>query len=317
MSATGFDPGWLRLRLHWQGGRIGAVGVDLSRPNAVAILRGRPADQAARMLPLLYSICGAAQGVAAALALRAARGESVGAGVSADALTEARREHLWRLLLDWPQVLGLPSQEGLLVAGRRQLQAGGFDAWATATLREPLARIDEALRDLPEPAAADVRLLPALTAAETLALWPRLDAAFAAAPSFHGSAAETGALARYPELAGAPPLRARVKARMTDLAEASGLGLASAATVAPGVGRATVETARGLLMHEVTLDGERIADYVIVAPTEWNFHAAGVLEAWLEGAVAASADEAKFLASRAVLALDPCVRSEIEVSVGA
>lgn len=51
----------------------------------------------------------------------------------------------------------------------------------------------------------------------------------------------------------------------------------------PGVGRALVETARGLLLHEITLDGDRIADYVIVAPTEWNFHPRGRLHDWLLG----------------------------------
>jgi hypothetical protein len=44
-----------------------------------------------------------------------------------------------------------------------------------------------------------------------------------------------------------------------------------------------VETARGLLMHEIALDGERIADYFIVAPTEWNFHPQGPTAGWLKG----------------------------------
>ena len=44
-----------------------------------------------------------------------------------------------------------------------------------------------------------------------------------------------------------------------------------------------METARGLLMHEIALDGERIADYCIVAPTEWNFHPQGPLAGWLIG----------------------------------
>jgi hypothetical protein len=56
-------------------------------------------------------------------------------------------------------------------------------------------------------------------------------------------------------------------------------------SLAPGVGRALVETARGLLMHEIVLDGERIADYFIVAPTEWNFHPQGPLAGWLKGGV--------------------------------
>jgi Ni,Fe-hydrogenase I large subunit len=82
--------------------------------------------------------------------------------------------------------------------------------------------------------------------------------------------------------------------------------------VAPGRGRALVETARGLLMHEIVLDGERIADYFIVAPTEWNFHPQGPLAGWLMGRAANDRDTVQRLAARAVAALDPCVRWELE-----
>ena len=36
-----------------------------------------------------------------------------------------------------------------------------------------------------------------------------------------------------------------------------------------------VETARGLLLHAVEIDGARVLSYRIIAPTEWNFHAQG------------------------------------------
>ncbi|MDD5249838.1 MAG: hypothetical protein PHY45_12675 [Rhodocyclaceae bacterium] len=313
MATPVFDSGAVRLSLRWRDGRMRDVAVRVARPNAAAMLRGRAADEAVRMLPLLYSICGAAQGVAAQLALGAARGVAQAPIVDAVVLAEAQREHLWRLLLDWPQALGLPRQESLLVAGRRHLQDGSFDAWASAAMRAPWAQIEAALRAVPEPPSpGDAPLLPALAAAQTLALWPRLDAAFAAAPAYYGRAASTGALARHPELLSLAPLLARVAARMADLTAPHGLGRVSAAAVAPGIGRAAVETARGLLLHEIVLDGERVADYVIVAPTEWNFHPAGMLKAWLEGAPAAHAEEMRAAAARAMLALDPCVRWEID-----
>ena len=50
---------------------------------------------------------------------------------------------------------------------------------------------------------------------------------------------------------------------------------------------AWVETARGLLVHRVALDGERIAGYRIVAPTEWNFHPAGAFARGALGLAAA------------------------------
>lgn len=315
MSTPPFDAGAVHLSLRWEGGRARDVALRVARPAAAAAMRGRPAVQAVRMLPLLYSICGAAQGVAVGLALRAARGDAQAPAVDAAVLAEARREHLWRLLLDWPRALGLPQQEVLLVEGRRRLQDGGFDGWMEEALGEPFARIERALSERPEPPpAGGTQLLPPLTAADTLALWPRLDADFAAAPTYLGKPAETGALARYPDLSNAAPVLARVKARMADLAAAHGLGRTSAATVAPGIGRATVETARGLLLHEIELSGDSVADYVIVAPTEWNFHAQGILGSWLEGAAAATRADLKMLAARAVLALDPCVRSEIVIA---
>ena len=62
-----FDPGCVRLGLRWQDGCVRDMVLRVERPAAAAVLRGRNADAAVRLLPLLYSICGAAQGVAAAL----------------------------------------------------------------------------------------------------------------------------------------------------------------------------------------------------------------------------------------------------------
>ena len=76
--------------------------------------------------------------------------------------------------------------------------------------------------------------------------------------------------------------------------------------------RDRAETARGLLMHEIVLDGERIADYLIVAPTEWNFHPQGPLGGWLVGRDATDREALHAFAARAVAALDPCVRWELE-----
>ncbi len=53
---------------------------------------------------------------------------------------------------------------------------------------------------------------------------------------------------------------------------------------APGEGIAAVQTARGLLLHRaVRAAGGVVAEYQIVAPTEWNFHPAGPLVQGLEG----------------------------------
>ncbi len=44
-----------------------------------------------------------------------------------------------------------------------------------------------------------------------------------------------------------------------------------------GEGLAVAETARGLLLHRARVVDGKVADYDIVAPTEWNFHPRGAL----------------------------------------
>jgi len=318
---AGIDPGCVRLRLGSTTGRISEVSVASERPAVAQVLRGRPADEAVRLVPLLFALCGKAQGRAAALALAAARGTECGSHLDPAIQREALREHLWRWLLDLPPLLGEAAMReefvaatGWIAGGQRD-ELGALLAWSRiGALRRRLEGTD----DLPDPPP---RLLPALDARASLALWPRLDAGFCRIPNWLGAAAETGAIARQQGRAGvaASAFAARWLARLEELRDwAAGLekvgagGTASAASHEPGSGRALVETARGLLMHEIVLDGERIADYFIVAPTEWNFHPQGPLAGWLIGREASDRDAVQGYAARAVAALDPCVRWELE-----
>lgn len=299
------DPGKVVLDLG-----AGRAAVRCRRPAAAGLLRGQPAEPAVAMIPLWFSICGKAQGAAARLALAAARGEATAPRQDRTVAAEATGEHLWRLLLDWPRLLVLPTEEALFVAARRRLLESDFPAWAAEALRPAVDRVFAALAGLAEPSAPAAARLPVISAEASLGFWPRLDEAFAAAPVWQGRPAETGALARLPVPPAAGPILARVQARWVEtLAPAGGV---SAVPVAPGVGRALVETARGLLMHEIRLDGDRIGDYVIVAPTEWNFHPEGTLAAWLRDLPPA---EAASLAPRALLALDACVPTEVNIAV--
>jgi Ni,Fe-hydrogenase I large subunit len=147
-------------------------------------------------------------------------------------------------------------------------------------------------------------------------------------PTLAGQAAETGVLARQ---AGAPlvadllaagkRVAARIAARHAELDFlARGLlapdllnGWLDAAPLGEGVGLARVETARGLLLHLMQVKDGRVAAYVIVAPTEWNFHPQGAFVGEIVGSPAATRDEAEMLARRLALALDPCVNYEVVV----
>jgi Ni,Fe-hydrogenase I large subunit len=84
-----------------------------------------------------------------------------------------------------------------------------------------------------------------------------------------------------------------------------------AASLPGGGGIARVETARGTLLHAVRIDDGRIADYAIVAPTEWNLHPAGPLLRALQGRGFAGAGPARRHLERLALALDPCVAFEV------
>jgi coenzyme F420-reducing hydrogenase alpha subunit len=79
-------------------------------------------------------------------------------------------------------------------------------------------------------------------------------------------------------------------------------------SLAPGVGLAQVPAARGLLIHRVEVRDGRVADYRILAPTEWNFHPQGVVTAGLDAIAArVRGPELGPLAELFVAAVDPCV----------
>lgn len=258
---TQFDPGRVTLRLICAAGRVAQVQVACERPAVAAALRGQPADKAVALVPLLYSLCGKAQGVAARLALAAARGQEMPLRDDDEVGREIAGEHLWRLLLDWPRLLGLPADEALFVAARRRLATTDYPDyrdWAAAELKPAFDRLLAALAALPEPADGT-------------------------------------------------PVRDRVAARI-EAALYPAPGRVAAEAVAPGVGRATVDTARGPLIHTLGLDGELVADYAIDAPTDRLFAADSPLVGWLVGL---TEDAARELAPRAVLALDPCVPFDI------
>ncbi|MDQ2105639.1 nickel-dependent hydrogenase large subunit, partial [Azospirillum isscasi] len=209
--------------------------------------------------------------------------------------------------------------------------AAELERWAEAG-ETPAARLmRRALA--PDMAGFGACGVPALEAHPASWFGARLsaDAGFSEAPRQHGAPAHTGPLARrsaHPLVAAllaahGPGLAAHVAARLVELADvpdrmASLADRLDDADPAPddgtphhGEGSGAVDTARGRLAHWVRLEDGRIADYRIVAPTEWNFAADGPLA---HGLADAAADGA--LAERAgllVAALDPCVASAIAI----
>jgi coenzyme F420-reducing hydrogenase alpha subunit len=89
----------------------GTARIVCSRPLAIArSFVGRTPSEVLRTLPVVYSVCGTAQGIAFVSACERA----LGCGPSAERrrlrlllqLSEIAREHLWRIVMDWPRLAG-------------------------------------------------------------------------------------------------------------------------------------------------------------------------------------------------------------------
>ena len=174
--------------------------------------------------------------------------------------------------------------------------------------------------------ASDTAFLGAADASmvESLAAHLDGDPAFDDAPHWQGQPRETGALARmasHPLVADAvetfgPGLAARLVARLLETAAAlgdlrTGRGSRQGGAKHGDFGLGWAETARGLLVHRTRVEGDRLAGYRIVAPTEWNFHPEGAFVRGAAGLADVAALEAA--AHWIVGSLDPCVGVRCEV----
>lgn len=227
--------GKLEFDIAWDGRRIVGAGIHSSRPVfASRVLEGQPVAEALKRVPLLFSVCGQAQAMAAAAACDAARGLRAGEAVQQARervlAGECLQEYGWRLLIDLPMLLGEPSRPGELADLRRRIAAAddAFKWRSVATAAEEL--LERAVFDMPPEAWLKLRpaalekwlakgaapaprmlarlrrlhlggefgLLPWLEEAHLpgLAAAMDADAAFVARPTFQGQPAETGALAR-------------------------------------------------------------------------------------------------------------------------
>lgn len=262
-----FDPGRVRIVLHCVDGAVTDTAVSCARPELARLLRGRAAGQAVAMVPLLYSLCGRAQGIAARAALAAARGTATQSHVDAAVWAEAAREHAWKMFVDWPGQLDIAPDEAFFVRLMKKLPED----------RDELAEAF-ATHELPE----------------------RLAGAAGTSPM-------------------ADLFRRRVRQRIDALHDwlhhrPGSLGTVGASCLAPGVGEATVETARGPLVHGLALDGDKIADYRIVAPTDVHFAVDGNAAEWLAKLCGISLREAEQQAKWVALTFDPCVPWVCEVA---
>ena len=257
---------------------------------------------------------------------------------------ETLQEHAWKIFVDTPRLLGREPEIALLAQVRRAIAADeSLLDWSRRALFEPAAFLgiaDEAglrawMGEAATPGAtlcaAALSVDPALGASE-VDLLPRADNAwvagplaaqidacedFEAVPALEGRACETGAIARtasHPLVAAAihawgRGVGARLVARLAEMAQLLldwPTGRFGAAATGQGMGVGWAETARGLVVHRVALEGGRVSSYRIVAPTEWNFHPEGAFAKAarrLEG----DRDAIDAAVQRLIASLDPCV----------
>ncbi len=150
---------------------------------------------------------------------------------------------------------------------------------------------------------------------------------FVQQPAIDNYCLETGPLARHDEhpliedllyLYG-NGLLTRMVARLVDIADAlvrlgdffnrrQGLSFHRGSQ-----GIASVEAARGQLTHRVSIDGDRITGYTILAPTEWNFHPRGVVARGLGSLRGTNPELLRQQAEVIIHAIDPCVAYDLNI----
>lgn len=169
--------GQVQVRLTRRPGRAGLdAAVRVERPIlASRLFEGRPVAEVLQLVPMLFSLCGRAQGVAAVRAVESAAQTPAAPAIEQrrDLLValEAIREHLWRLSIDWPAALGLqpnPAHTAPLLQGLNRLMTAlspNHELTGHPGLRGPTAKAD-ALRERWRPlgAAIEQQLLAARAA---------------------------------------------------------------------------------------------------------------------------------------------------------
>jgi len=386
--------GRLQIDLYPLSGRTHRVNIESSRPlQAAQVFAGKSPQAVLAQLPLLFSVCGIAQAAAGAMAFRQAL--ALAATTPAEAARallihmETAREHLWRILIDWPALLDEPADarqaaplQPMLQALRQALFENG-DAFSLQAeprverdaLQRQIDRLDALLEDrvFGCPAAQWLRLadrveledwcgrtetmaarflqyvsrqgwqglgavsggfLPELPEAELNRHLGSVDAdRFVAQPLWQDRTCETTPLARQQDCAMIGSLSGefgnglltRLAARLVELARIPAAMRTLAAqmesyypvqesrALPAGTGIGQVEAARGRLVHRVELEDGQVRRYQILAPTEWNFHPAGVVARALESLPYTDEDALRRQAALLINAVDPCVGYELRV----
>lgn len=271
-----------------------ARGLRVIRPTELplaALVLGRPVAEVAALLPRLFNLCRMAQGLAARMAL------GLEAGDPAALRDEVLRDHLIRLTVTLPPLLGLPAQapqgDPLLVlfgASRGvPVDLGGLRAWLAAGQGVAPLVAAIAARFAPGEAAVDLPPVSDATALRVVAVENSAAARQARHPLLAAIAARHGK----------GPLW-RVLGMLAD-AEAAVAGRLPAPTLSHGVAR--VPAARGSYALRITQAGGMVTGIDRVTPTDHLLAPGGALDLALSALPRAKHDLAPLVAALH----DPCM----------
>jgi len=214
--------GEITVRLSCADERVRNVSVTSTRTGLPPrLVRGKPAADVQRLVPLLFSICNRAQGAASARAIAAAQGltSTVSDPVrqTMEVMLETLQESVWRLLIDWPRALG------------------------EAALVPPVATVRHASNSVVD----DGVTLDAMLAVVDTVL---IEHVYGVPPEAWLAVTNSAVLDKW--IGRGPTLPARLLRRMRD--EAPGLGLSDVALMPDG----TLENLTRALLGEMEVDPE-------------------------------------------------------------
>jgi hypothetical protein len=270
------------------------VAITPPAPSPVAaMMLGKPAEEVAALMPRLFNLCGVAQGLAVRLALDLPVEGS-------DPRREILRDHLAKLCLRWPGLMGLTAQP--LPAdwprGGPELRAWIWDSDRPARL-EPWLESGKGIS--PVLRAIAQRFAPGEAVAD-LPAWDRPMCLSAQENSPAMRVCDDPLMAQAEAIFGRGPLW-RALGRVIDLDR-----LCAAPPLARrhGPGLASVAAARGTYTLALTLSEGRVSALQRITPTDHLVASGGMLQLSLESLPAHKVS----LAGLVVDILDPCVPVE-------
>lgn len=318
------EAGRLVVRLERRDGALRATVEPPPRLPLEALLRGRPAEEAARLVPMIFNICAAAQEAAVRSALEMPADGALAARVAAETL----REHVIKLAMVWPALLGHPAaREALGHAARAH-----DDADAAAALRRALfAPLDTAPGTVSElsdwmaaGATAPARAFAAVDGGWDRA-WGRADLPLLdPGQPVDWDAATQGGRA----VENAPACRLTGSTLLDEVAARRGHGflwrmaarLVETAAIldgrspGPATAKGVANAARGAMMVEAAVEDGAVAAFRRLSPTDFALAPQGALETALATLPAEADAPLRAVAQMVIETVDPCVATALEMA---